>query len=191
MAYKNIVVYCGSHFGNDPEYASFAGRLGEALGKGGFHMIYGGGTVGLMGLCADAALAAGGKVTGIIPEVFIEKEQAHRGLTELLEVPDMMSRKEKMIAAGDAFIILPGGIGTLEELADTFSHYRIYADPSSRPPLLIADINGIYTPLKELFKNWTTLGFLSEEDLSAIHFCSTLEEIMELLPLPERRTARE
>ena len=81
MTYKNVVVYCGSHFGNDPAYAAFAGELGEALGKNHFHMIYGGGTVGLMGICADAAMAAGGEVTGIIPEVFIAKEQAHRGLT--------------------------------------------------------------------------------------------------------------
>lgn len=179
--YTNIVVYCGSHFGNDPSFPSFAGRLGEALGKGGFHMIYGGGTVGLMGLAADAAMAAGGRVTGIIPQVFIEKEQAHRGITELLEVPDMITRKQKLIESGDAFIVLPGGIGTLEELADTFSHYRIYAAPGSRPPILIANINGIYDPLKALFQNWLRLGFIEKEDLSSIHFCSSLEEIIKIL----------
>lgn len=154
--YKNITVYCGSHFGNDGAFASLAARLGEALGKGGFHMIYGGGTVGLMGLAADAAMAAGGRVTGIIPRVFIEKEQAHRGITELLEVPDMITRKQKLIESGDAFIVLPGGIGTLEELADTFSHYRIYAAPGSRPPILIANINGIYDPLQALFPKLAT-----------------------------------
>ena len=173
--YKNITVYCGSHFGNDGAFASLAARLGEALGRGGFHMIYGGGTVGLMGL------AAGGRVTGIIPQVFIEKEQAHRGITELLEVPDMVTRKQKLIKSGDAFIVLPGGIGTLEELADTFSHYRIYAAPGSRPPILIANINGIYDPLKALFQNWLRLGFIEKEDLSSIHFCSSLEEIMKIL----------
>ena len=179
--YKNITVYCGSHFGKDGAFASLAARLGEALGKGGFHMIYGGGTVGLMGLAADAAMAAGGRVTGIIPRVFIEKEQAHRGITELLEVPDMVTRKQKLIESGDAFIVLPGGIGTLEELADTFSHYRIYAAPGSRPPILIANINGIYDPLKALFQNWLRLGFIEKEDLSSIHFCSSLEEIMKIL----------
>lgn len=178
---KNIVVYCGSRRGNDPAYASFAGRLGEALGKGHFHMIYGGGTVGLMGLCADAAMAAGAAVTGIIPEIFIEKEQAHRGLTELIEVPDMATRKKQLTEAGDAFIILPGGIGTLEELADTFSHYRIYTSPGRRPPLLIANINGIYDPLKKLFQGWLTQEFISQEDLSPIRFCSSLEEIMDIL----------
>lgn len=179
--YKNIVVYCGSRFGNSPAFASFAGRLGEALGKGGFHMIYGGGTVGLMGISADAAMAAGGKVTGIIPQVFIAKEQAHRGISELLEVPDMVTRKQKMINAGDAFIVLPGGIGTLEELADTFSHYRIYASPASRPPILIANIEGIYDPLKNLFQNWKELGFIEDSDLANIHFCSSLEEIIAVL----------
>ena len=144
-------------------------------------MIYGGGTVGLMGLAADAAMAAGGRVTGIIPRVFIEKEQAHRGITELLEVPDMITRKQKLIESGDAFIVLPGGIGTLEELADTFSHYRIYAAPGSRPPILIANINGIYDPLKALFQNWLRLGFIEKEDLSSIHFCSSLEEIIKIL----------
>lgn len=123
MTYKNVVVYCGSHFGNDPAYAAFAGELGEALGKNHFRMIYGGGTVGLMGICADAAMATGGEVTGIIPEVFIAKEQAHRGLTALIEVPDMTVRKQRMIEMGDAFIILPGGIGTLEELADTANQH--------------------------------------------------------------------
>ena len=133
------------------------------------------------GLAADAAMAAGGRVTGIIPRVFIEKEQAHRGITELLEVPDMITRKQKLIESGDAFIVLPGGIGTLEELADTFSHYRIYAAPGSRPPILIANINGIYDPLKALFQNWLRLGFIEKEDLSSIHFCSSLEEIMKIL----------
>ena len=179
--YTNIVVYCGSHIGNDPSYPSFAGRLGEALGKGGFHMIYGGGTGGRRGLTADAAMAAGGRVTGIIPQVFIEKEQAHRGITKLIEVPDMITRKQKMIESGDAFIVLPGGIGTLEELSDTFSHYRIYAAPSRRPPILIANINGVYDPLETLFQNWLRLGFIEKEDLSSIHFCSTLAEIMEVL----------
>ena len=177
---KNITVYCGSRFGNHTEYASFAGRLGEALGKNGFHMIYGGGTVGLMGITADACMAAGGKVTGIIPEIFIAKEQAHRGITELIEVPDMMERKQKLMDAGDAFIILPGGIGTLEEFSDTLSHYRIYGN-GKRPPILLINLDHIYDPLKVLFENWLSAGFVDKEDLSCIHFCEELEEVMEIL----------
>ena len=111
---KNVSVYCGSRYGINPAHTAFAGMAGELLAKNGYTMIYGGGSVGLMGIAADAALAAGGKVVGIIPEVFIAAEQAHRLITELIEVPDLMARKRKMIEAGDAFLILPGGFGTLE-----------------------------------------------------------------------------
>ncbi len=106
---KNVAVYCGSRYGINPAHTAFAGMAGELLAKNGYTMIYGGGSVGLMGIAADAALAAGGKVVGIIPEVFIAAEQAHRLITELIEVPDLMARKRKMIEAGDAFLILPGG----------------------------------------------------------------------------------
>ena len=107
MKLENIVIYCGSHFGAELSYASFAGELAEAIAKSGRTITYGGGTVGLMGIVADAAMAAGGKVIGVIPEVFILKEQAHRGITELIEVPDMVERKKIMIGSGHAFIALP------------------------------------------------------------------------------------
>lgn len=181
MSYKNIVVYCGSHFGNDPAYAAFAGELGEALGKNHFHMIYGGGTVGLMGICADAAMAAGGKVTGVIPEVFIAKEQAHRGLTELIEVPDMTIRKQKMISLGDAFLILPGGIGTLEELADTANQRHIYGDPLAQPPIIICNIEHIYDGLLAQIDAWAEAGFLEKEDWKNLHVAQTLEDVMNVL----------
>ncbi len=181
MSYQNIVVYCGSHFGNNPSYAAFAGELGEALGKGGFHMIYGGGTVGLMGITADAAMAAGGQVTGVIPEVFIAKEQAHRGITKLLEVENMTIRKQKMIDMGDAFIILPGGLGTLEELADTANHYHIYNDENHQPPIIIVNLDGIYDGLIAQMKAWEDAGFIEKDDWRNIHFCQDLEEVMDIL----------
>ena len=181
MMYKNVVVYCGSRFGMNPAYASFAGQLGEALGKGGFRMIYGGGTVGLMGICANAAMAAGGAVTGVIPEVFIAKEQAHRGLTELLEVPDMTVRKHKMIEMGDAFVILPGGFGTMEELADTASHYHIYGNPQKQPPIIIANVDGIYDGFLKQMSLWAEAEFVDMEEWRNIHVCQTLKEVMEIL----------
>lgn len=184
---KNIVIYCGSHYGADSEYPSFAGRLGEALGKGGYRMVYGGGSIGLMGIAADSAMSAGSHVTGIIPEVFISREQAHRGITELIEVKDMEERKKKMIDMGDAFIILPGGIGTMEELMDTFSHYKIYSAPSDRPPIIIMNLGGIYDPLKDLFRNLLAQGFMEEEDITPIHFCTTLEEVMEIISCSQQR----
>lgn len=149
---KNVAVYCGSRYGINPAHTAFAGMAGELLAKNGYTMIYGGGSVGLMGIAADAALAAGGKVVGIIPEVFIAAEQAHRLITELIEVPDLMARKRKMIEAGDAFLILPGGFGTLEEFADTAVHYHIYTEETNRPPIIIANIEGIYDPLARFLK---------------------------------------
>ena len=181
MMYKNVVVYCGSRFGVNPAYASFAGQLGEALGRGGFHMVYGGGTVGLMGICADAAMAAGGTVTGVIPEVFIAKEQAHRGLTELLEVPDMTVRKRKMLELGDAFVVLPGGFGTLEELAETANHYHIYGDPAHQPPIIIVNIEGIYDGLLRQLTAWGEEEFADMEEWKNIHVCQSLGEVMGIL----------
>ena len=123
---------------------------GELLAKNGYTMIYGGGSVGLMGIAADAALAAGGKVVGIIPEVFIAAEQAHRLITELIEVPDLMARKRKMIEAGDAFLS-SRRIRDTEEFADTAVHYHIYTEETNRPPIIIANIEGIYDPLRAHF----------------------------------------
>ena len=179
---KNVSVYCGSRHGINPAHTAFAGMAGELLAKNGYTMIYGGGSVGLMGIAADAALAAGGKVVGIIPEVFIAAEQAHRLITELIEVPDLMARKRKMIEAGDAFLILPGGFGTLEEFADTATHYRIYAEEADRPPIIIANIEGIYDPLRALFENWKSAEFITADEWENIHFINSIKELLPLLP---------
>ena len=179
---KNVAVYCGSRYGINPAHTAFAGMAGELLAKNGYTMIYGGGSVGLMGIAADAALAAGGKVVGIIPEVFIAAEQAHRLITELIEVPDLMARKRKMIEAGDAFLILPGGFGTLEEFADTAVHYHIYTEETNRPPIIIANIEGIYDPLRALFENWKSAEFITADEWENIHFISSIKELLPLLP---------
>lgn len=179
---KNVSVYCGSRYGINPAHTAFAGMAGELLGKNGYTMIYGGGSVGLMGIAADAALAAGGKVVGIIPEVFIAAEQAHRLITELIEVPDLMARKRKMIEAGDAFLILPGGFGTLEEFADTAVHYHIYTEETNRPPIIIANIEGIYDPLRALFENWKSAEFITADEWENIHFINSIKELLPLLP---------
>ncbi len=133
-----------------------------------------------MGIVADAAMAAGGKVTGVIPEVFILKEQAHRGITELIEVPDMVERKKIMIGSGHAFIALPGGPGTLEEFSDTISHLRIYGE-GKRPPVIIANIDGFYAPLLSLINAWEEEGFMEEGDRDNIFICSSVEEVMNVL----------
>ena len=180
MKLENIVIYCGSHFGAELSYASFAGELAEAIAKSGRTITYGGGTVVLMGIVADAAMAAGGKVIGVIPEVFILKEQAHRGITELIEVPDMVERKKIMIGSGHAFIALPGGPGTLEEFSDTISHLRIYGE-GKRPPVIIANVDGFYDPLLSLINAWEEEGFMEEGDRDNIFICSSVDEIMKVI----------
>lgn len=177
---KNITVYCGSQYGLNPAHAAFTGMLVEFLAKNGFHIIYGGGSTGLMGLIADTAISAEGQITGIIPHIFIEKEQAHRGITKLIEVDTMDERKEKLIHMADAFIILPGGIGTLEELSDTLSHMTIYRE-NRCPPIIIANIDNFYDPLKALFQYWTDEEFISKQALQSVHFISTVKEIKEIL----------
>lgn len=177
---RNVTVYCGSRFGDDPVFAAWAGELGEALGKNGLTVYYGGGTVGLMGILADAAMAAGGKVVGIIPRVFVVKEQAHRGITKLIEVDDMETRKRLLIESGDAFVILPGGPGTLEEFADTFSHYRIEGNGKT-PLLLLCNAEHIYDPLKEQLRQWVRRGFIDEHDLENVRFVDDAAEALRLL----------
>lgn len=120
-----ICVYAGSSFGASPEYAAIAAKLGEECARRGLGIIYGGGSVGLMGVLADAALAAGGEVIGIIPKVMVAEERGHRGLTELIPVDSMHERKQRMAEASNAFIALPGGIGTLEEVIEVFTWLQL------------------------------------------------------------------
>lgn len=114
----SVCVFCGSQYGADPAYRSAATRLGEALGAAGVTLIYGGGHVGLMGAVADATMAAGGEVIGIIPTRLLEREVGHRAITELITTGDMFERKQRMIDRADGFVALPGGLGTLDELLD-------------------------------------------------------------------------
>jgi uncharacterized protein (TIGR00730 family) len=118
---RKICVYCGSKPGADGIYASEAASLGTAIAQSGFGMVYGGGNVGLMGITADSVLAAGGQVVGVIPHALKQRELAHQGLTELLVVDDMHERKALMADRADAFITLPGGYGTLEELFEALA----------------------------------------------------------------------
>jgi uncharacterized protein (TIGR00730 family) len=118
---KSICVYCGSSPGSRKEYQDAAAQVGEMLARENITMVYGGGNVGLMGIAADAALAAGGTVIGVMPEALVQKEVAHRGLTELRVVKSMHERKLVMAELSDGFVALPGGIGTAEEILEVFT----------------------------------------------------------------------
>ena len=172
---NNIVVYCGSNLGATPVYAEAARGLGEAIAKRGSRLVYGGGCIGLMGTVADAVLQAGGEAVGVIPTFLREKEVAHRGLTELIETPDMPSRKNKMIELGDAFIALAGGIGTFEELFEVLSLAQL---KQHRKPVGLVNTAGFYDPLLALLQQTATQGFMSAANLSLLCVADTPQELL-------------
>ena len=141
---KSICVYCGSNAGAKPAYSDRAIALGTRLAKDGFALVYGGGNVGLMGLVADAALEAGGEVVGVIPEHLVNWEVAHKGLTRLEVVGSMHERKARMFDLADAFVALPGGFGTLDEMFEMLTWRQLGLGDK---PCAFLDVDGFYAPL--------------------------------------------
>jgi hypothetical protein len=157
---KRICVYLGSNPGNNPAYAAAAEGLGRELAARNIGLVYGGSSTGLMGRLADACLAAGGEAIGVIPKRLVEKEIAHQGLTESHVVNSMHERKQLMADFSDAFITLPGGIGTLEEFFEvlTWSQLGYHAKPCG-----LLDVNGYYACLADHFDRMVDEGFLMAE----------------------------
>ena len=154
----SVCVYCGSRHGTRPAYTAVARALGTAIGQRGWQLVYGGGKVGLMGEVADAALAAGARVIGVIPETLKKREVGHLGLHELHVVPTMHVRKQMMAERADAFIALPGGIGTLEELFEVWTWFQLkYHDN----PIGLLDTAGYWQPLLGFMVHTVAEGFLS------------------------------
>src|SRR5574341_96850 len=155
---KRICVFCGSSSGNDPTYAEAAKKRGAALARRGLELVYGGGTVGLMGTVANAALAAGGRVIGVIPKALQLRELAHVKLSSLHVTGSMHERKAKMAELSQGFIALPGGLGTLEEFAEivTWAQLGIHARPCG-----LLDVKGYYRPLVALLDHSVKEGFVS------------------------------
>jgi len=155
----NICVYCGSRPGVMPAYAQAARVLGQAIASQGHGLVYGGGNVGLMGIVADAVLAAGGPVVGVIPQALVQREVGHLGLSEQHVVPDMHVRKRLMAERADAFIALPGGIGTLEELFEVWTWRQLgYHDK----PVGLLNVAGFYDHLLHFMDHTVGQGFLDE-----------------------------
>lgn len=155
----SICVYCGARHGQKAAYTEAARALGTAIGVRGWQLVYGGGKVGLMGEVADATLAAGGRVVGVIPESLKRAEVGHEGLTELHVVPTMHVRKQMMAQRAHAFIALPGGIGTLEELFEVWTWRQLgYHDQ----PLGLLNIEGYYDDLLRFMQHTVAQGFLSD-----------------------------
>ena len=153
---RTVCVYCGSSGAVDERYRAAATELGTALAEAGIELVYGGGHRGLMGLLADAALAAGGRVTGIIPAAMREAEWAHEGVSELLVVDTMHTRKRIMAEKAEAFAILPGGVGTLDETFEILSWRQLRLHDK---PIFLVDIGGYWRPLRTLFDHIAETGF--------------------------------
>ena len=153
---KTLCVYCGSSGAVDERYRSAAVELGRGLAEAEIELVYGGGHRGLMGLLADAALAAGGRVTGIIPAAMREREWAHTGLTELLVVDSMHTRKRLMAEKAEAFAILPGGVGTLDETFEILSWRQLRLHDK---PVFLVDIGSYWQRLRQLLDHIAAAGF--------------------------------
>lgn len=174
----NITVYLGANEGNDPRLRKSVEELGTWIGSSGNALVYGGSKSGLMGAIADSVLQAGGKVTGIEPQFFIENELQHDGLTRLIVTKDMAERKAKMIELGDAFIAFPGGTGTLEEIAEVMSKVSLkHLDA----PCILYNLNGYYDDLKALLLKMIDKGLSSKERQEGIYFADNLDEIKQIL----------
>ena len=162
---STICVYCGSSPGTDPAFLQAAREVGALIAQRGHSLVYGGGNSGLMGEVADAVLAAGGQVVGVIPDNFVRQELEHRGLTKLHVVSSMHERKALMASLADGFLALPGGIGTLEEIAEVFvwTQLGLHAKPCA-----LLNINGYYDPLVSFLTRMTDVRFLRVEQLAQL-----------------------
>ena len=155
---KSICVFCGSSLGKDPAYVEAARETGRILGEKGIRLVYGGANVGLMGTVANACMKAGGEAVGIIPEKLLEYEVSHPKLTELIVVKDMHERKAKMAELSQAFVSLPGGIGTMEETFEMFTWFQLGIQ---KKPVGILNIKGFYDPLSALLEKMIENDYLS------------------------------
>lgn len=160
---RSLCVFCGSNSGNDPIYANVARDFGVLLAKEKIDLVYGGGHVGLMGIVADAVLAGGGKAIGVIPRMLWDREVGHRNLTELHIVETMHERKAMMASLSDAFVALPGGLGTLEEIFEVWTWAQLGIH---RKPLGFLDVLGFYTPLLSSLDRAVDAGFIRAQHRS-------------------------
>ena len=175
---KRLAVYCGSATGSDPKFADATRATAAAMVGAGVDLVYGGGRLGLMGLIADSVLELGGKVYGVIPAALVDLEVAHTGVTELHHVANMHERKAKMTDLADAFIALPGGIGTLDELFEAWSWNALGYHAK---PLCLLNVAGFWNGMIEFIDHATTSGFLSASRRRQLLVASTPEEALNLL----------
>lgn len=173
-----VCVYCGSNFGSRPVFREVAAELGGLLADRGLGMVYGGGSVGLMGTVADAVLAGDGEVIGVIPHKLVELEKEHRGLTQLIEVETMHERKRLMMDHADGFVILPGGYGTLEELFEVVAWLQLGYHSK---PVCVLNVEGYYDPMWLMLDRMVEGGLLLPEHRALMNVANTAVEAVDLL----------
>lgn len=177
-AVRSVCVFCGSSPGADPAYMAAAREFGTILGKSGIRLVFGGGMVGLMGAVAESCLAAGGLVTGIIPEILKRVEIAYGGLSELIVVPDMHTRKRMMFDRSDAFCVLPGGLGTLDEIFEILTWRGLGLHER---PVAFCDIAGYWQPMVDMVNAMARDGFVRPGALDHFGVVSTAADVLPFL----------
>ena len=176
----NITVYLGANEGNDPALKQAVEELGRWIGESGNALVYGGSRSGLMGRLAHSVLTAGGEVTGVEPQFFIDKGYEYDEITTLIVTRDMTERKTKMIELGDAFIAFPGGTGTLEEISEIMSKVSL---KQLAAPCILYNLNGYYDHLKALLAHMIDMGLSTPERQEGIYFAETLDDIRAILKI--------
>lgn len=184
---NSVAVFCGSRLGVRPEFAAAAHQLGLDLGSAGIRLVYGGGRNGMMGVLADAVLEAGGTVLGVIPHFLMKTELAHPGVTEMTVVDSMHDRKRRMAEAADAFVALPGGIGTMDETIEIISWRQLRLHDK---PILICDIAGSAAPLANAVESMIAQGFAPAEARAFFTVVRGVPELMALLGRSPRGAER-
>ena len=174
----SVCIYCGSGDGNNPAYVAAAASLGKALADNGIRLVYGGGSTGLMGAAASAALAAGGRVTGIIPQFLVDRERAHHDVDDMIVTADMHERKWAMFENADAFVAMPGGIGTLEELIEILTWAQLGRHAK---PVIIVDIGGFWQHLRALLDHMSAEGFIHSQAMLKPIFVDRAEDVLPAL----------
>jgi uncharacterized protein (TIGR00730 family) len=175
---SHVCVFCGSNVGNRSLYRESAHELGTALGQAGIGLVFGGGKVGLMGVVADAVMAQGQQAVGIIPAFLSRKEVAHASLSRLEVVDSMHTRKARMAALSDGFVALPGGFGTLDELAEILTWAQLGLHPK---PVVVWNVAGFFTPLIQWLDHAVAEGFLRAENRDLLAVADSLDGVLQAL----------
>lgn len=175
-----LCIYCGSRMGANPAFAAMATAVGTEIGRRGWNMVYGGGKVGLMGTVASAAMASGARVTGVIPTALMQREVGFAGLSELIVVDNMHQRKQAMAERATAFVALPGGVGTFEELFEVWTWRQLGYHGK---PLAVLNVDGYYDPLMRFIADTVKADFVSNTVQSMLYVSTRIDELFDHLAI--------